>query len=107
MPEITGVRLQTSTEVEKPAFASGDSAPRQYPKATKTRRANLGDGFAEVGIYSGPDLAPGSTITGPGIIEETFTTIVVYPGWEARVDDSGDYILNHILNDDLADTASS
>jgi N-methylhydantoinase A len=30
---------------------------------------------------------------GPSIIEETFTTIVVYPGWTARVDDAGDYEL--------------
>ena len=29
----------------------------------------------------------------PGIIEETFTTIVVYPDWNARVDDAGDYEL--------------
>jgi N-methylhydantoinase A len=32
-------------------------------------------------------------IPAPAIIEETFTTIVVYPGWEARVDDAGDYEL--------------
>jgi N-methylhydantoinase A len=28
---------------------------------------------------------------GPAIIEESFTTIVVYPGWTASVDDVGDY----------------
>ncbi|MBW2723362.1 MAG: hydantoinase/oxoprolinase family protein [Deltaproteobacteria bacterium] len=98
MPEITGVRLQTSTEVEKPSFASGTTAPRKHPQASKTRRANLGAGFEDVSIYSGPDLVPGSSVTGPGIIEESFTTIVVYPGWEALVDDSGDYILNYIPN---------
>jgi N-methylhydantoinase A len=102
MPEITGVRLQTSTEVEKPKFASGTTAPRQQPRPGKTRRANLGGGFEEVGIFSGPDLEPGSTVTGPGIIEESFTTIVVYPGWEALVDDSGDYILTD-MRDDLPD----
>jgi N-methylhydantoinase A len=29
----------------------------------------------------------------PAIIEETFTTIVVYPGWKAQLDDAGDYEL--------------
>ena len=29
----------------------------------------------------------------PAIIEETFTTIVVYPGWKARVDDAGAPVL--------------
>jgi N-methylhydantoinase A len=32
-------------------------------------------------------------VTSPAIIEETFTTIVVYPGWEAGLDDAGDYLL--------------
>ena len=32
-------------------------------------------------------------MAGPAIIEETFTTIAVYPGWEAILDDAGDYLL--------------
>ena len=38
-------------------------------------------------------LAAGARVAGPAIIEETFTTIVVYPGWQAAVDDAGDYEL--------------
>ena len=30
---------------------------------------------------------------GPAIIEVTFTTIVVYPGCKANIDDAGDYEL--------------
>jgi N-methylhydantoinase A len=92
-PEITGVRLQTRAEIPKPAFRSGfDSASRSAQPATR-RRANLGDGFAEVDVYRGPELQPGDRVTSPAIIEETFTTIAVYPGWEAIVDDAGDYLL--------------
>ncbi|MFC3214934.1 hypothetical protein [Novosphingobium panipatense] len=32
-------------------------------------------------------------VTSPAIIEETFTTIVVYPGWKAQIDRAGDYQL--------------
>ena len=96
MPEITGVRLKTSTEVEKPDFGHGTSATRVSAKAQKTRRANLGGGFGDVPIYAGSDLVPGNVVNSPGIIEESFTTIVVYPGWEAVVDDSGDYLLNDL-----------
>jgi N-methylhydantoinase A len=46
-----------------------------------------------VNVYRGPELVPGDRIPAPGIVEETFTTIVVYPGWEAVVDDAGDYRL--------------
>ena len=34
-------------------------------------------------------LALGQTIAGPAIIEERETTVVLPPGWEARVDDIG------------------
>ena len=44
-------------------------------------------------VYHGAELQPGYRIAGPAIIEETFTTIVVYPGWQAAVDDAGDYEL--------------
>lgn len=39
---------------------------------------------------AGRTLSPGSVIPSPAIIEETFTTIVVYPGWTCRIDNSGD-----------------
>ena len=62
----------------------------------RRRRANLGEGFADTAIHRGPDLRPGDRVGAPAIIEETFTTIVVYPGWEAWVDDVGDYWLERV-----------
>jgi N-methylhydantoinase A len=92
-PEITGVRLSTSVDTPAPVIGSGSSAPRVAATVAKTRRANLGEGYQETNIYLGTDLQPGYEIAGPAIIEETFTTIVVYPGWKAHVDDAGDYEL--------------
>ncbi len=92
-PEITGVRLVASTQIPQPPFHGGSEAGRKPASPCKQRRANLGQGFAEIDIYRGPELAPGHEIPGPAIIEETFTTIVVYPGWNALVDDAGDYEL--------------
>jgi N-methylhydantoinase A len=93
VPEITGARLVTRVATPSPKVASGFTAKAQAPEPAKTRRANLGEGFAKTPIYLGSDLTPGMAIAGPGIIEESFTTIVVYPGWTARVDDAGDYEL--------------
>jgi N-methylhydantoinase A len=92
-PEITGVRLAASVEVPKPRFGAGTSAARRAAEPRHTRRANLGQGFGETAVYRGPDLAPGHVVPAPAVIEESFTTIVVYPGWEAAVDDAGDYVL--------------
>jgi N-methylhydantoinase A len=92
-PEITGVRLATSVEIPKPDFSGGSTAKRRKAKPARTRRANLGQGFGTTNIFDGPALAPGDFVEGPAIIEETFTTIVVYPDWSASVDDAGDYVL--------------
>ncbi len=35
-------------------------------------------------------------VPGPSTIEESFTTIVVYPGWEAGLDEAGDYVLTRV-----------
>lgn len=98
-PEVTGVRLVISAPTDAPVFASGLSVPPSKAQPSRRRRANLGEGFVETAIYDGPTLRPGDVIEAPAIIEETFTTIVVYPGWVARVDDAGDYQLEHRGND--------
>jgi N-methylhydantoinase A len=92
-PEITGVRLATSAEIPKPTFSGGTTAARRNATPARTRRANLGEGFGPTDIFDGPALVPGDFVEGPAIIEESFTTIVVYPGWNASVDDAGDYVL--------------
>ena len=96
VPEITGVRLATSVSTASPRVGVGFSAARKPAPVAGTRRANLGDGFRETAIVSGPELQPGHQVSGPAIIEETFTTIVVYPGWNAVVDDCGDYELTRV-----------
>jgi N-methylhydantoinase A len=93
VPEITGTRLQTSVEVSSPLVAAAFEAAQQTATPRGTRQANLGRGFEDTRIYNGTHLRPGHTIDSPGIIEESFTTIVVYPGWRARLDDAGDYVL--------------
>jgi N-methylhydantoinase A len=91
VPEIAGVRLVSSIETPSPVVRSGFTTARQAATVSRTRRANLGQGYQETDIFLGRDLKPGCEVVGPAIIEETFTTIVVYPGWKALVDDAGDY----------------
>jgi N-methylhydantoinase A len=93
-PEITGVRLLSRAETRKPRFGSGATARVARPAPVATRRANLGRGFEPTPVFAGGALGPGSSIGAPAIIEETYTTIAVYPGWEARVDDAGDWLLD-------------
>ncbi len=93
VPEIAGVRLAAYVETAMPDAKGGFTAQAGTPAPAKSRRANLGQGFKDTPVYLGLDLQPGMEVSSPAIIEETFTTIVVYPGWKARVDDAGDYEL--------------
>jgi N-methylhydantoinase A len=96
VPEVVGVRLATYVDTPAPPVAKGFSAPTVAAGVAKTRRANLGEGFKVTNVFLGSDLKPGHEVVGPAIIEETFTTIVVYPHWKAHVDDAGDYELTRL-----------
>jgi N-methylhydantoinase A len=45
-------------------------------------------------IFKPGDIAPGSIVHGPAIIEEPTTTLVIYPGMSARVSGSGNYLFD-------------
>jgi N-methylhydantoinase A len=96
LPEVTGVRLVASVDTPSPRVTKGFTAKSVAAKAVKTRRANLGKGYQQTDVFLGAEFKPGHVVTGPAIIEETFTTIVVYPGWKAQVDDAGDYELTRV-----------
>jgi N-methylhydantoinase A len=56
-------------------------------KSKRTARFNGHD--AETPVFARRDLAVGQAIAGPAIIEERETTIIILPGWSARVDPTG------------------
>jgi N-methylhydantoinase A len=47
-------------------------------------------------VYAGARLGAGDRVTGPAVIEEVTTTIVIEPGWEAELHSSGVYLVNLI-----------
>ncbi len=56
----------------------------------KSRRsARFADEAVPVDVYDRVALAAGQEIDGPAIIEERETTIVLFPGWQARVEENG------------------
>ncbi|HKY76427.1 MAG TPA: hydantoinase/oxoprolinase family protein, partial [Acidimicrobiia bacterium] len=44
-------------------------------------------------VYDGGRLGAGARIDGPAIIEEVTTTLVIEPGWSAKLDESGSYLI--------------
>jgi N-methylhydantoinase A len=91
-PILRGVRLKAVALEEKPAL------PRAAKKASGSarlgaRKAFFGGRFVPAPVYDGPRLVPGQAILGPAIVEEPFTTVVVYPGQRATVDPFGNYVV--------------
>jgi N-methylhydantoinase A/oxoprolinase/acetone carboxylase beta subunit len=50
-------------------------------------------GFVEARVYERSRIAAGTRLEGPAIVEQTDTTTVVEPGWQAVIDGSGSLIL--------------
>lgn len=93
LPEITGVRLASRAATPTPPAGGGSSAQARAAPVAATRKVQLGHGYADTAIIDGAALQPGHFVLGPAVIAESFTTIVVYPGWRAEVDAAGDYVM--------------
>lgn len=64
------------------------------------RRAVWFDGEQhDTAVYRREQLCPGDTITGPAIVTEDYSTIVVDPGWEVEVTERGDLVATRAMED--------
>jgi len=91
-PILRGLRLKAIALEEKPALPR---APRKVSGSPRlgARKAFFAGRFVATPVYDGGRLTAGHAILGPAIVEEPFTTIVVYPGQRATVDPSGNYTI--------------
>jgi N-methylhydantoinase A len=94
---IIGAKVTTRRRSDKPRWGAGrapESAPRlAEPAAAREVYFGAGSGWTTTPIYDGEALEAGAGVTGPAIVEEPDTTIVVYPGWGCRLDESHVYHL--------------
>src|SRR5215813_8143363 len=91
-PILRGLRVKAVALERKPALPR---LSRRGAIATRlgARKAFFRGRFVATPVYDGPRLAPGHAILGPAIVEEPFTTIVVYPGQRATVDTHGNLVI--------------
>jgi N-methylhydantoinase A len=77
-----------------PLTPSPQADPRDAKPSATTRPCFFGDS-APVGvpIFKAENLVRGSRIPGPAIIEETTTTLVVYPEMAVSISGNGHYLL--------------
>jgi N-methylhydantoinase A len=88
--ELVNLRLVATVPREKP-----DLRERPAPRdARPTRRAvSLDGGWQEVDVHDRAALGAGGELHGPAVVEFAESTLLVRPGWWARVDEVGTLVL--------------
>jgi N-methylhydantoinase A len=89
--EFAALRVRLRIPVIAPplprAASSGDAVPRMH------RSARFGERIVDAAVYDRIGLAAGVVLEGPAILESHVETIVLPPGWTARVDPAGSILL--------------
>ena len=57
-------------------------------------------GYVDTPVLWRTDLAPGSTVRGPVIIEEFGSTVPIHPGFDVRVDEYLNLIVTRVQEDE-------
>jgi N-methylhydantoinase A len=89
--DIVGTR--DKVKYRSASFGSEDAASAR----TGARQAHFeGRGYLETPVYDGTKVQPGNLISGPAIIDEPDTTIVIHPGQEAVLDHYQTYVIESL-----------
>ncbi|WP_159587252.1 hydantoinase/oxoprolinase family protein [Chelativorans xinjiangense] len=89
--EMVGIHLVASAEVGKLTMTRREPTGAAADAVLKGRRKvdYALEGIHEAAIYDGEKLEPGMKFTGPAIVEDPGSTIVVHPGNAVEVDGYG------------------
>jgi N-methylhydantoinase A len=87
-PILRGLRVKAVAVEEKPPLPKLSKKARGNPRVG-ARKAFFRGRYVATPVYDGRGSFPGRRSSGPAIVEEPFTTIVVYPNQRATVDQWG------------------
>ncbi len=93
--EVVNVESAITGAVDKPARMTSSPGKGAHSALKGTREMIFtADGVPhETPVYDGALLGAGDRITGPAVIQEVTTTIVIEPGWMAELDASAVYVV--------------
>jgi N-methylhydantoinase A len=75
--------------VAKPPAAKQQGRNSAAARLTRKAFCPIVNGMVDTTVYEGAGLAPGTTVSGPAVIEHPGTTIVLHTGHKARIDEFG------------------
>jgi len=90
--EITAARVEVVGKMEQPQQKTDTVVPRK-PEPSETTEAWFDGHQHETGIFLRENLHAGDEISGPAIVCEPTSTVVIDPGFQATVSERGDLVL--------------
>jgi len=91
-PVVRGLRLvERGVTPKPPVLAHMGTVSEAADARTGSRSVHFGAGFIDTPIFDGAMLGPGAELTGPALVQEPFTVIVLADGDRARLDEHGNY----------------
>ena len=87
--KVQAIGVTEHPEPPPPAAGSGAASAQ-----TGHRPCLLEGGLVDTPVYDGARLGAGDTVTGPAIIEDRFSTVVLHPGMGAVVDVCDQYLID-------------
>ena len=91
--EVVNLRVTAVGRVRRPAIRYSPSTGQSL---TGTRRVYFAEaqGWLDCPLYQRTSLAPGFEVSGPAILEEHTSTLVLPPDFRARIDSFGNVVLH-------------
>jgi len=90
--EVIGEGERAPDHVE----AIGEIRPQAAIPALAQRRAYMAGAWRDTPVYDREALRPGESLMGPAIVTESTSTIVLEPGWRARLTERRDLVLKRV-----------
>jgi len=91
--ELVNQRVLASAETTDPTLTPGDVEDADAQVGTRDVYWPEPSDFVETDIYDGESVAPGTTVSGPAIVQLPDTTVTIRPHQQAAVDDYRNVII--------------
>lgn len=94
--EIINLRVTAVGHVEKNGLEKAEGSDASVEAAVKnTRKLYFQEynGWKDVPVYDRNKMFTGHVVSGPAVIEERITTIIVHPNWNARIDEFANVVM--------------
>ena len=95
--EFLNLRMIAKVRGERMSIGKVEAGTADSSGAVKqTRQCYFGGRYRETPIYDREKLKAGNTFSGPAIVEEALTTVVIPEKFRCKIDDYGNYIIERI-----------